>query len=317
MIDSCSVKRLLRGEIECLVIDNFDARCAYAQKLLLSETTKIDARSTWFHKSIQGEHVRRDEITWLPTKYDGECEIIAVVGADNILSALISSLLRLPTYFSECLNSFDNSMPRANNSSDESKINHRFVAPPLLQLSHYNCDGGFYRVHRDAKCPGQFNIDDDFAWVSNSSQRLREFSCILYITPEDWKVSHGDAKENQSSEINSGGAYDSGSSSIRSVVNSAGNTTPESCDTAVGLSPYDGGCLRVFLGCAPDDDSGCTAQEIFDIAPISGRLVIFPSAKVPHEVRPCRRAGRFALTMWVLRAENSRDDTKVMVEKTK
>ena len=40
-----------------------------------------------------------------------------------------------------------------------------------------------------------------------------------------------------------------------------------------------------------------TATE--EIAPLAGRLVIFQSKHVLHEVMPCRHVGRLALTLWV------------------
>lgn len=60
----------------------------------------------------------------------------------------------------------------------------------------------------------------------------------------------------------------------------------------------DDGCLRCFLGTATDDDVGTTATEVLNIAPKGGRLVIFDSKKVLHEVRPCSKQ-RAAITCWV------------------
>ena len=60
---------------------------------------------------------------------------------------------------------------------------------------------------------------------------------------------------------------------------------------------YDG-CLRCFLGTLPDDDVGSSATSILNIAPKGGRMVIFESRKVLHEVRPCSKQ-RAAITCWV------------------
>jgi Rps23 Pro-64 3,4-dihydroxylase Tpa1-like proline 4-hydroxylase len=60
----------------------------------------------------------------------------------------------------------------------------------------------------------------------------------------------------------------------------------------------DDGCLRCFLGTATDDDVGTTATEVLNIAPKGGRLVIFDSKKILHEVRPCSKR-RAAITCWV------------------
>ena len=60
---------------------------------------------------------------------------------------------------------------------------------------------------------------------------------------------------------------------------------------------YDG-CLRCFLGTLPDDDVGSSATSILNIAPKGGRMVIFDSKKILHEVRPCSKQ-RAAITCWV------------------
>lgn len=60
----------------------------------------------------------------------------------------------------------------------------------------------------------------------------------------------------------------------------------------------DDGCLRCFLGTTAGDDVGTTATEILNIAPKGGRLVIFDSKKILHEVRPCSKR-RAAITCWV------------------
>ena len=64
-----------------------------------------------------------------------------------------------------------------------------------------------------------------------------------------------------------------------------------------------GGELRVHPPAAatpPRPDLPLAPQEVVDIAPLAGRVVIFQSAHVLHEVRPCTGArGRLALTLWV------------------
>lgn len=55
----------------------------------------------------------------------------------------------------------------------------------------------------------------------------------------------------------------------------------------------DGGLLRLYL-------RNCDGQEIpFDIAPLAGRLVIFRSDEIEHEVLLCRKK-RYSLTGWML-----------------
>lgn len=66
----------------------------------------------------------------------------------------------------------------------------------------------------------------------------------------------------------------------------------------------DGGVLRCYMGCEPQDDTGDTAHHTLDVEPNYGRLIIFKSEDLLHEVLPTRRPGRFALTAWLLRADN-------------
>lgn len=50
----------------------------------------------------------------------------------------------------------------------------------------------------------------------------------------------------------------------------------------------DGGCLRCFVGAEPDDEYGTTAKVVRDVAPVGGRLVMFRSRDLLHEVRPTK-----------------------------
>jgi hypothetical protein len=59
----------------------------------------------------------------------------------------------------------------------------------------------------------------------------------------------------------------------------------------------DGGCLRMHLGTMSGDDEGTSAVEVRNISPLGGRLVLFDSQRVLHEVLPTHR-DRFALTVW-------------------
>ena len=61
--------------------------------------------------------------------------------------------------------------------------------------------------------------------------------------------------------------------------------TPAGWDAA-----RDGGALRLF---PPGDDASC------DVAPHRGRLVVFRSDLIEHQVLPSRRADRIALTVWL------------------
>lgn len=60
----------------------------------------------------------------------------------------------------------------------------------------------------------------------------------------------------------------------------------------------DDGCLRCFIGANASDDVGVTATKVLNIAPKGGRMVIFDSKTILHEVRPCSKQ-RSAITCWV------------------
>jgi len=58
-----------------------------------------------------------------------------------------------------------------------------------------------------------------------------------------------------------------------------------------------GGGLRLFLGAKQGDEKGTTALSTVDIAPVGGRLVLFDSQNMLHEVLPVYRQ-RSAITCW-------------------
>ena len=61
----------------------------------------------------------------------------------------------------------------------------------------------------------------------------------------------------------------------------------------------DGGCLRTYRGAEATDDVGTTAAEVIDVRPKLGRLVLFNSRQLLHEVVPTHRQ-RLAVSIWIL-----------------
>ena len=55
-------------------------------------------------------------------------------------------------------------------------------------------------------------------------------------------------------------------------------------DRATGASLHEG-CLRCYLGAEAGDNTGATSTRVLNIAPNGGRMVIFDSSRVLHEVR--------------------------------
>ena len=66
-----------------------------------------------------------------------------------------------------------------------------------------------------------------------------------------------------------------------------------------GWKSEDGGELRCHIGADPDDDSGESADRVRDIAPRAGRMVLFKSRELLHEVLPSH-ARRIAISLWLL-----------------
>jgi SM-20-related protein len=60
----------------------------------------------------------------------------------------------------------------------------------------------------------------------------------------------------------------------------------------------DSGHLRIYLNADVNDVTGKSATSIRDIAPNGGRMVIFDSKKILHEVCPTHQR-RLAITCWV------------------
>jgi len=56
-----------------------------------------------------------------------------------------------------------------------------------------------------------------------------------------------------------------------------------------------GGCLRIH----PTTAQRAEGMKPVDIDPVAGRLVLFQSAMVPHEVRQVHQGERLALTLWL------------------
>ena len=62
-----------------------------------------------------------------------------------------------------------------------------------------------------------------------------------------------------------------------------------------------GGSLVLYVGADEADTSGATATSVVEILPIGGRLVLFDSRSILHEVMPHEHQGveRLAMTVWI------------------
>ena len=61
------------------------------------------------------------------------------------------------------------------------------------------------------------------------------------------------------------------------------------------------GSLLIYVGTDAGDTTGVTASSVVEIAPVGGRLVLFDSRTILHEVTPHTNphADRIALTLWI------------------
>ena len=137
--------------------------------------------------------------------------------------------------------------------------------PDETQLALYESSGAFYRPHRDQYRPKW--SDGPFGWLQLRRYGCRVLTAILYLND-----------------------------------NAPGSERP--------WCAQDGGCLRVYFdGRAPEGaptgaadavgapDGRSTTPYYVDIPPVGGRLVVFDSQELLHEVRPAH-ADRAALTVW-------------------
>lgn len=172
--------------------------------------------------------------------------------------------------------------------------------PPSAQLACYprstastldsvraETGGARYVAHRDGLAFGRailspFSIEP---WkgllfaLLEPALCMREMTCIIYLSEAaDWTC-----------EPTSPGV---------STTQSPGRDAPRLLDDT--QSSRDG-ALLLYLGAKTSDTMGATAQSIVEVMPVGGRLVIFDSRSVLHEVRPHTRSDidRVAMTLWI------------------
>jgi hypothetical protein len=208
-----------RETYKVIIIDN------YCDADLVDRVRKALLDSE-FSSSPQDRSIRSDHVRWLrKEEYDN------IDGGD--ISILLRHMNSLAAVFSDDVV--------------------RLEPPSHYQAALYNGSGERYVKHMDNKPRGRRNIDDDSLWLSNREQRDRFLTCILYLTPSDWRRS-------------------------------------------------DGGMLRCYLGDEQEDqlERGEDRGKVIDISPKRGRLVVFRSCDLAHEVLPTLRDGRLALTGWMV-----------------
>ena len=129
-----------------------------------------------------------------------------------------------------------------------------------------------YRAHRDANAVQWYNV---LGLLSSAGINQRAISCVLYLSdPDDWQA---DVRSTHEWPATSASSHPSSHST-------------QSC----------GGELLLYLGAEAADDLGTSAKTVLAVAPVGGRLVVFDSAVVLHEVLPhTSERARIAITSWI------------------
>lgn len=127
--------------------------------------------------------------------------------------------------------------------------------------------GGHYVPHRDTPSRADPTFHHPLQWLLQPGLNDRRLTVILYLNDAEW---------------------DCGT------------------DSTSGESKHEG-CLRCYLDTDDVDNDGSTATRVLNIVPKGGRMVIFDSKRILHEVRAfpegslgkgeCRQ--RAAITCWV------------------
>jgi hypothetical protein len=141
-----------------------------------------------------------------------------------------------------------------------------------------------YAAHRDSPSeeePARFSIQ-----ALTDSQRARELTAIVYLNDADaWPSPQGCLASSTSAEADAAPA----TTTIKPRV--ASEKDAGACA---------GGSLLLYIGTDAADMTGETAAKIVEIEPIGGRLVLFDSRRMLHEVLPHDNdSERIALTVWI------------------
>lgn len=140
------------------------------------------------------------------------------------------------------------------------------------QLARYGTDEGSgwqqrYAAHRDGtplpSLSSLYLSSLRTSLVDAPSAGAREVTAILYLNGSSWDEEDGDGVRQEPPK-------------------------------------QEEGALVLYMGAVGTDDTGATATDVQRIHPIGGRLVLFDSRTVLHEVLPHSNPdGRFALTLWL------------------
>lgn len=148
---------------------------------------------------------------------------------------------------------------------EERDVIDKLFVPDQVMLSLYSPSGAFYKKHLDAVTNSMFYSLGLLEWLRCYCYRVRVITAILYLN--NGNTWNGDANK-------------------------------------------DGGCLRIYFNNAnhksksdnnsSDDDN---SREYVDVSPAGGKLVIFDSQTIYHEVLSSNRK-RHAISIWLTSAKS-------------
>lgn len=156
------------------------------------------------------------------------------------------------------------------------------AASPLSDTVARATGGARYVPHRDGVAVGSGGVA--FALVEPGFC-MREVTAILYLSePANWAGEGGGGCEGG---MEGGPGREGGRDQPRVVEG--------------GAEASRGGALLLHLGADSADLTGETASSVVEILPVGGRLVLFDSRTILHEVRPHSRedVDRVAMTVWI------------------
>jgi len=151
----------------------------------------------------------------------------------------------------------------------------RLLVPSWTQLASYGENGGFYIRHRDGYTfpsrlwyTGLFGL---FLWLKMGAVRRRAITAMIYLNEADWRSEEW------------GGTLKCWTPTVVHLPCHRDDNFRSSCCSASAPS-------TAIVSPCPD--------ECREVAPLGGRLVMFDSHAVEHEVMTTMRE-RWALTIWI------------------
>mmetsp|Transcript_27574 Transcript_27574/g.36167 ORF Transcript_27574/g.36167 Transcript_27574/m.36167 type:complete len:309 (-) Transcript_27574:154-1080(-) len=229
----------------------------------ISQTCKYMAEKKIFKSNgNEDDEIRQDKVVWVRDCPGGEG---VVLKDKNLLHAL-----RTVRGIAKEIQNFS-----VQNGPDMNELS----VPRRAQLAMYTKGGG-YLAHRDA-CNATFFDLGLYQWFILRQYRERKYTAILYLNDHD--LEQGKNEKNKQTI-----SLDEDKTKGQKHVFPSKKWDVQK----------DGGSLRCYVGANSSDDIGTTADKIIDVEPEGGRLVIFDSRMLLHQVMPSQRS-RLALTVWI------------------